>query len=127
MPSKSLIAKCKWIEKSFCQRNFCQHIFNTFLSQGCETGTYGVNCSKTCSHHCENSENCDIDTGECDYNGCAFPGFKSLMCGGRLLKQGKILSGVTDMSAPIFDGKFLRHYYILYLNSVQILGCIMIN
>lgn len=46
---------------------------------GCETGTYDISCSKTCSH-CKNSETCDIDTGECDDNGCAIPGFKSSMC-----------------------------------------------
>lgn len=49
---------------------------------GCETGTYDVNCSKTCSH-CNNKENCGIDTGECDDNGCALPGFKSHMCNGK--------------------------------------------
>nr|XP_034322286.1 uncharacterized protein LOC105328158 isoform X3 [Crassostrea gigas] len=46
---------------------------------GCETGTYDVNCSKTCSH-CKNSKTCNIDTGECDENGCAVPGFKPPMC-----------------------------------------------
>lgn len=49
---------------------------------GCETGTYNVNCFKTCSH-CKNSEACDINTGECDDNGCALPGFKSPMCSGK--------------------------------------------
>eukprot|EP00105_Crassostrea_gigas_P015664 XP_011432729.2 PREDICTED: multiple epidermal growth factor-like domains protein 10 [Crassostrea gigas] len=46
---------------------------------GCETGTYDINCSKTC-RHCKNSETCDIDTGECDDIGCALPGFKPPMC-----------------------------------------------
>ncbi|XP_065939417.1 receptor-type tyrosine-protein phosphatase epsilon isoform X2 [Magallana gigas] len=46
---------------------------------GCETGTYDINCTKTCSH-CKNSETCDIYTGECDDNGCALPGFKSPLC-----------------------------------------------
>nr|XP_034322282.1 uncharacterized protein LOC105327342 isoform X2 [Crassostrea gigas] len=46
---------------------------------GCETGTYTVECSKTCNH-CKNNETCDIDTGECDGNGCAQPGFESPMC-----------------------------------------------
>eukprot|EP00105_Crassostrea_gigas_P015663 XP_011432728.1 PREDICTED: multiple epidermal growth factor-like domains protein 10 isoform X1 [Crassostrea gigas] len=46
---------------------------------GCETGKYDTSCSKTCSH-CMNNETCDIDTGECDYNGCALPGFESPLC-----------------------------------------------
>lgn len=50
---------------------------------GCETGTYDINCTKTCSH-CKNSETCDIYTGECDDNGCALPGFKSPLCSGKL-------------------------------------------
>lgn len=49
---------------------------------GCETGTYDINCSKTC-RHCKNSETCDIDTGECDDIGCALPGFKPPMCSGK--------------------------------------------
>nr|XP_034320551.1 multiple epidermal growth factor-like domains protein 10 isoform X2 [Crassostrea gigas] len=55
-------------------------ILSTVIQEECcETGTYDVSCSKTCSH-CKNSETCDIDTGECDGNGCALPGFKSPMC-----------------------------------------------
>ncbi|XP_052692559.1 multiple epidermal growth factor-like domains protein 10 [Crassostrea angulata] len=46
---------------------------------GCNTGSYGVNCSKTCGH-CNNSETCDIDTGECDDNGCALPGLRPPIC-----------------------------------------------
>lgn len=38
-----------------------------------------------------NSETCDIDTGECDDNGCALPGFKSPLCSGKLFKPGKLL------------------------------------
>lgn len=49
---------------------------------GCETGTYDINCSKTC-RHCKNIETCDIDTGECDDNGCALLGFKPPMCSGK--------------------------------------------
>lgn len=48
---------------------------------GCETGTYGINCTKTC-RHCKNGETCDIDSGKCDDNGCALPGFKPPMCSG---------------------------------------------
>lgn len=53
---------------------------------GCETGKYDTSCSKTCSH-CMNNETCDIDTGECDYNGCALPGFESPLCSGKLFKR----------------------------------------
>lgn len=60
--------------------NPCNRLKTCYL--GCETGTYDVNCSKTCSH-CKNSETCNIDSGECDYNGCAVPGFKPLMCTGK--------------------------------------------
>lgn len=34
-----------------------------------------------------NNETCDIDTGECDYNGCALPGFESPLCSGKLFKR----------------------------------------
>lgn len=46
---------------------------------GCETGTYGINCSRTCGH-CENSETCDIDDGKCDMDGCAKPGYEPPSC-----------------------------------------------
>lgn len=60
--------------------NPCNRLKTCYL--GCETGTYDVNCSKTCSH-CKNSKTCNIDTGECDENGCAVPGFKPPMCTGK--------------------------------------------
>lgn len=75
-------------------------IFFSFL--GCEIGTYDVNCSKTCSH-CKNSETCEIDSGECDKNGCAFSGFKSPMCSGKFWKQGNFLSCITNVSGRILD------------------------
>lgn len=51
---------------------------------GCETGTYGINCSRTCSH-CKNSATCNIETGECDVLGCALTGFKPPLCIGNYL------------------------------------------
>uniref|UniRef100_A0A8W8NL23 EGF-like domain-containing protein n=1 Tax=Magallana gigas TaxID=29159 RepID=A0A8W8NL23_MAGGI len=50
-----------------------------YRNDSCNTGSYGVNCSKTCGH-CNNSETCDIDTGECDDNGCALPGLRPPIC-----------------------------------------------
>lgn len=61
---------------------------------GCNTGSYGVNCSKTCGH-CNNSETCDIDTGECDDNGCALPGLRPPICDG---KSGKVLLCIHQKS-----------------------------
>lgn len=49
---------------------------------GCETGSYGDNCSKNCDH-CKNSDNCDIDTGACDENGCLLPGLQPPICNGK--------------------------------------------
>lgn len=63
-------------------------VLSVFFS--CEIGTYDVSCSKTCGH-CKNSETCDIDTGMYEHNGCALPGFKSLRCRDKLLKQDNIL------------------------------------
>lgn len=90
---------------------FCQQFFVYFYLLGCETGTYDISCSKTCSH-CKNSETCDIDTGECDDNGCAIPGFKSSMCSGKLLKQGHFLCVITVVSTPICVSNLLRQYNI---------------
>lgn len=49
------------------------------LCLGCETGTYGINCSRTCGH-CKNSDTCDIDDGKCDIDGCAKPGYDPPSC-----------------------------------------------
>lgn len=49
---------------------------------GCETGTYGINCSRTCDH-CKNNETCDIDDGKCDNQGCAKPEYKPPNCFGK--------------------------------------------
>lgn len=84
-------------------------LFFSFL--GCEIGTYDVNCSKTCNH-CKNSETCEINSGKCDENGCAFSGFKSPMCSGKFWKQGNFLSCITNVSRTIFDAKLLRQYNI---------------
>eukprot|EP00105_Crassostrea_gigas_P019607 XP_011438156.1 PREDICTED: multiple epidermal growth factor-like domains protein 11 [Crassostrea gigas] len=46
---------------------------------GCETGSYGDNCSRKCDH-CKNSDTCDIDTGECDENGCSLSGLWPPIC-----------------------------------------------
>lgn len=55
---------------------------------GCETGSYGDNCSRKCDH-CKNSDTCDIKTGECDDNGCSLPGFRPPKCESKKANQAK--------------------------------------
>lgn len=49
---------------------------------GCETGSFGDDCSRKCDH-CKNSETCDIETGQCDDNGCSLSGFRPPICDGK--------------------------------------------
>nr|XP_022312100.1 uncharacterized protein LOC111117327 isoform X1 [Crassostrea virginica] len=46
---------------------------------GCDTGRFGVNCSRTCDH-CKNKATCGIEHGECDDYGCAVPGLQPSLC-----------------------------------------------
>lgn len=102
--------------------NASNRLFTCYL--GCETGTYTVNCSKTCNH-CKNNETCDIDTGECDGNGCAQPGFESPMCSGKLLKevqiqQSTILCSVFSvLSLSILNDHFKNIIFFIFENSCK--------
>nr|XP_022311511.1 multiple epidermal growth factor-like domains protein 10 isoform X2 [Crassostrea virginica] len=46
---------------------------------GCETGKYGVNCNKTCSH-CKNKVSCGAVSGKCNQEGCVHAGFQTPYC-----------------------------------------------
>nr|XP_034320549.1 multiple epidermal growth factor-like domains protein 10 isoform X2 [Crassostrea gigas] len=82
---------------------------------GCETGTYGVNCSKRCSH-CKNNGTCDIDTGECDDNGCALSGFKSPLCG-------DCLSGLYGKECNLNCSQFCHGKVCYQITGECINGC----
>lgn len=45
---------------------------------GCQMGTFGRNCNKTCSSNCRNRGICEKDTGRC-IDGCA-AGWKGDFC-----------------------------------------------
>lgn len=44
----------------------------------CDNGTYGYNCTNTCSGHCLNDSLCNKQTGQCD-GGCK-PGYTNNHC-----------------------------------------------
>ncbi|GFO02546.1 receptor-type tyrosine-protein phosphatase s [Plakobranchus ocellatus] len=50
-----------------------------FLNSACSSGSYGVDCDRTCSEHCKgNGDNCSINTGHCT-GGCE-AGYKPPLC-----------------------------------------------
>lgn len=63
--------------------------FNTtkLFLLACPTGHYGVNCSDTCSPHCQ-ADTCDHVTGVC-ISGCE-DGYKGQLCRKRKLKYNRI-------------------------------------
>lgn len=48
---------------------------------GCDVGYYAENCSDRCDH-CKNSASCGIQHGDCDENGCVYPGYQPPLCKG---------------------------------------------
>lgn len=77
---------------------------------GCETGSYGDNCSRKCDH-CKNSDTCDIDTGDCDENGCSLSGFWPPICNGKKANQAKkhfVFKNVYHVMFVSFDFEISR-------------------
>ena len=57
-----------------------QYIFLSFISlPGCLLGKYGENCTKICNHR-KNNLSCDTQSGRCNSEGCALPGFQMPYC-----------------------------------------------